>query len=341
MGYRLRRAGVRFAIVDAHPRTGDVWRRRWRSLTLFTPRAYCRLPGSTVPAWVDEYPSGDQIADYLEQYAAEHELPIRRAFEVDLLVQRDGAFEASSSADRVEAQRVVVATGPFDRPRVPACAPKLAAGVWQAHSSAYCQPSDVPSGDVLVVGGGNSAAQLAEDLSATHQVTMVTRGPLQVGPRTILGRSLFWYLDVTGMLRADRDSVLSRYARRYGDTIIGFEVKRLVREGRVAHIPHGVVDCEGGRVVLDDGRRLDVSSVLWCTGFQPGYDWIRIPGALDQQGAPRQERGISDVPGLYWLGQPWQSRLNSALLNGVAEDSRLLAAEVVSGLAASRGPTGS
>jgi putative flavoprotein involved in K+ transport len=330
MGFHLRKAGLRFTIVDAHPRVGDAWRRRWDSLRLFTPRPLCELPGMPMPRRVDYYPAKDQIADYLEGYSRYFDLPVQNDFRVEKLRESSAGFLVEGPAGTIYADRVVIAAGPFHVPRVPECAAALDREVWQGHSSAYRRPSDVPAGDLLIVGGGNSGAQLAEELSVTHRVTFATRGEPKFSPQSLLGISIFRYMQLTGMLRADKDAPVARYAQMYDDTIVGFRLKQLIKKGKLTSIPQAVTDCDGRAVILADGRRIEVASVLWCTGFRPAYDWIKIDGALDDRNAPRHERGVSPVRGLYWLGLPWQNSLNSALVNGVATDAARLIARLSS-----------
>ena len=342
MGFYLRGSGLRFVIVDEHARTGDSWRERWDSLKLFTPRFLCALPGLKMPQSARYYPHKGEVADYLERYAAHFKLPIRHNFMVKRLQRADGKFTVLGPVGDFRADIVVVATGPFRTPRLPACAAALSSRVWQRHSSAYRNPSDVPDGSVLVVGGGNSAAQLADELHRTHPVVLASSRSPVFSPSSILGLSIFCYLHGTGMLRTDRDSIISRYAREYDDAILGYRVRRLIQHGEISHIPYGVTDARDERVRLANDLELVVKNVLWCTGFRAEYEWVAIDGALNKDGTPRQQRGISPVPGLYWLGLPWQSRLDSALICGVAADARDLGYRIASarrtGSAAVSGP---
>lgn len=324
MGYRLRQAGLEFAILDERSRTGDVWRDRWDSLELFTPRPFVNLPGLKAPGDMRYYPAKDEIADYLQRYREQFDLPVRNDFRVQNLESRDGVFVVTGDEEILSARAVVIAAGPFHTPQVPACAQQLGPEVRQLHSQDYRRPDDLGPGNVLVVGGGNSAAQIAEELSTGHRVTIASSGPIAYAPKTIAGVSLFWFMHLTGMLRADKDAWVSRYARPYADTVIGFNLKKLVDQDVVRHVPHRVTDCAGREVVFADGSRDTFDNILWCTGFRPHYDWLKVDNALDEQGGPQQTRGISPVPGLYWLGLPWQNRLNSALINGVDRETRQL-----------------
>lgn len=324
MGWRLGQAGVSFVIVDERSRAGDVWRDRWDSLTLFTPRPFIGLPGMKAPRHISYYPTGAQMADYLEHYRDEFDLPVEHGFAVQNLSRRDGVFSISSATETLRAHAVVIAAGPFHMPYIPDCARRLGSDVTQLHSSDYRSPSDVPPGRVLVVGGGNSAAQLSEELARDHDVTIATGGPIAFAPRKILGASLFWFMHFTGVLRADKDARISRYARPYSDTVIGFGLKKLISTGAVRHIEHRVTDCADDEIVFGDGSRERFDTVLWCTGFRSHYPWLKIDDALTDDGEPHQDCGISPVPGLYWLGLPWQRRLNSALVNGVSSDTAFL-----------------
>jgi putative flavoprotein involved in K+ transport len=228
----------------------------------------------------------------------------------------------------VRARQVVLATGPFHRRRIPAAAADLAPEVFQLHSYDYRSPGDVPPGEVLVVGGGNSAAQLAVELSATRSVTVVSPRPLWYLPVSLLGVDLYWWTYLTGILNADAGSRASRYIRRRGDAIVGHQLRTLVRSGQVRVLPHRLVGADGRQVQLADGSSHHVSSVLWCTGFLPDTSWIEVPGATDGEGAPVHDGGASPVGGLHWIGRPWQTRLNSSIIDGVDRDARSLAERV-------------
>jgi putative flavoprotein involved in K+ transport len=328
--YHLLRAGVRDALLLEAGEVGQSWLDRWDSLQLFTPRRFSQLPGLRFPPGPTPTPSREEMAGYLREYARRWGLPVRTGTPVLRLTRTDGRFRAQTPAGEVEARHVVVASGAFRRPHVPAAARDLA--VPQLHSADYRSPDDVPPGRVLVVGGGNSAAQLAVELSATHDVTLASAREPRYLPARVLGVSIFDWLLVSGVLNADRDRWVTRQARARGDAIVGRELDRLRRRGVLRVLPHRVVSGAGTRVGLSDGSTLEVASVLWCTGFAPGTGWIDVPGALDGDGAPRHDRGASPVPGLHWMGLPWQTRLNSALVDGVDRDAHRTALRIARAL---------
>ena len=314
-------------VVDAAP-VGQTWLDRWDSLVLFTPRRFSALPGMRFPRGAGRSPTRSEMAGYLRAYAEHFDLPVRSGVRVQRLTSRPGGFLAETTAGPVRARHVVLATGPFHRPRVPAAAARLDAAVWQLHASAYCRPSQVPAGPVLVVGGGNSAAQLAVELAATHAVTVACPRPPWFLPEDVLGVSTYWWTFLTGVLNAGSGAPASRYVQRRGDAIVGRQLQALVRQGRVRLVPQRVVGADGATVHLQDGTALPVGAVLWCTGFLPDTAWIDVPGATDAAGAPVHAGGASPVPGLHWLGLPWQTRLNSSIIDGVDRDARAAAARI-------------
>ncbi len=326
--YWLRRlTDFKVQVVDGAP-IGESWSRRWDSLTLFTPRRFSGLPSMPFPKG-QRCPSRTEMARYLTAYAARFELPVSTGVRVHSLNHDGNNFRAVTSAGTMRARQVIIATGPFHLPYLPSGAQSLHPGVWQSHSASYRRPADVPGKCVVVVGGGNSAAQIAVELAATHDVTVLSPANPWYLPERVGGVSIYWWLYLSGALNAATDSRLSRYVRSRGDAIIGTELRRLSRAGHVRIIPHRVMTGSGTRLYLADGSTVDVERVLWCTGFRPDTSWVDVPGALDNQGAPRHSHGASPGPGLHWMGLPWQTRLNSSIIDGVDRDARATVRRVV------------
>ena len=330
--YWLQRLGARsLQVLDAEP-LGESWRQRWDSLQLFTPRRFSGLPGLRFPGGATRSPSRLEMADYLQSYAARFELPVRTGVRAERITRTDTGFALRTSAGPLTTRQIVLATGPFRQPYVPPAGDGLDRSVHQLHSFDYHRPTDVPAGRVLVVGGGNSAAQLALELSASHEVTVASPRPLWFLPEDILGASMYWWTLLTGVLNAGCEARVSRYIRGRGDAIVGRQLQALIRQGRVRVLPHRVVSAHGDHVELADGTQVPVDSVLWCTGFRPDTGWIDVPGALDDTGAPLHDAGASPVPGLHWMGLPWQTRLNSSIIDGVNRDARRTARRILAGL---------
>ena len=325
MAWHLQRQGLNFVVLEAGPEVGHVWRSRWDSLRLFTPAQYDALPGMAFPAPADTYPTKDPVADYLQAYATAFQLPVRLNARVTSLVQTDGGFEVRTTAEVFQARQVVVATGPFQIPFVPPMAAKLDAAVTQVHSADYRNPQALPEGPVLVVGGGNSGFQIAEELAATRTVDLSIATTYPMLPQRLAGRDLFWWLTRLGLLRV---TVTSRPGRRMSrpDFVIGTNRRRLERAG-VRFRPR-LVDAEGRTVRFADHRLLeDVGVVVWATGYRSDYGWIQIPGVV-QEGHVVHRRGVAEVPGLYFLGLSWQHTRGSALLGFVNDDAAWLADQI-------------
>jgi len=322
IAWHLARKHLRFVVLEAGPEIGHSWRSRWDSLTLFTPAQYDALPGMPFPGCPDTYPTKEPVAGYLQAYAAAFDLPVRLNARVTGLAETREGFEARTDSDLFRARQVVVATGPFQVPFVPPAADRLDGSVTQLHSAGYRNPQALPSGPVLVVGGGNSGFQIAEELAAAgRRVDLSIATKMPVLPQRLAGKDLFWWLT---RLRLMRVSTESRLGRRMSsrDFIIGSSRHRLQKAG-VRFRPQ--LTGAGGRAVhFADGGTLDAGVVIWATGYRPDYSWIHIPGVA-RDGQVTHRRGVTAVPGLYFLGLTWQHTRGSALLGFVNEDAAYLA----------------
>jgi len=322
VGHYLKEQGRDFAILDAGGRVGDAWRGRWDSLKLFTPAAYDGLPGMPFPASRGYYPTKQEMADYLETYAGKFGLPVYLGRHVRSLSRCDDGYVLVAGQERYVAGNVVVATGPYHTPRIPAFTQHLAPSILQIHSSTYRNPDQLPEGDVLVVGAGNSGAEIAVELVTSRRTYLAGRDT-GWAPAGLLRSRLFWWL----LDRVAVDTKLGRKGKRLdrlrGTPLIGLKPKDVARAG-VERVPR-VEDVVDGKPILADGRSLEVSSVVWATGFEPDFGWIELP-ILDEEGYPIQHRGVvDDAPGLYFLGLPFQHTFASAVVGGVGKDARYVA----------------
>jgi putative flavoprotein involved in K+ transport len=330
MAWHLTQQGLRFAVLEAAPELGHTWRSRWDSLKLFTPAQYDALPGMAFPAAADTYPTKDPVAEYLQAYAAAFDLPVRLNAKVtELRRLDDGSFQVHTADAIYRAGQVVVATGPFQVPFVPPPAAKLDPSVTHIHSGDYRNPQALPEGPVLVVGGGNSGFQIAEELAATRTVDLSIATTSPMLPQRRAGRDLFWWLTRLGLMRVTVDSRLGRRMSRR-EFIIGTNRRRLERAG-VRFRPR-LVDADGRTVRFADHSTLeDVGVVVWATGYRSDYAWIHIPGVV-REGHVVHRRGVSEVPGLYFLGLSWQHTRGSALLGFVNDDAAYLADRIATDL---------
>ena len=327
IGYFLAQQSRRFVILDGADSIGAAWRGRWDSLVLFTPRSYDSLPDLTFPGEPNGYPTRDEVTGYLERYAAEFELPIQLNSRVLRLSADNGHYVLELDRENIEATQVVIATGPFQMPFVPAFAGDIAPDVFQTHSTGYRKPSDIPDGTVLVVGGGNTGFQIAEELAATHKVHLAVGSRQMPLPQTLLGRDLFWWLGKLGLLEKTAESRLGRRLRDR-ETLIGSSPGAIKRRG-VKMRPRAR-SAAGTTVRFADGSDLQVNAVVWATGYRPDHSWIDVP-VFDPDGSARHQRGVTDLAGLYFLGLPWQHTRGSALLGWVKDDAAYIAERIAAG----------
>jgi putative flavoprotein involved in K+ transport len=331
-GYHLARRARPFVILDASRRVGDAWRGRWDSLTLFTPARYDGLPGWPFPAPARSYPGKDQVADYLEAYAARFELPVHGGVRVDGLSREGDRYLLAAGERRWLADHVVVATGAYQRPRIPTFAAELDAGILQLDPYRYRRPSQLGDGGVLVVGAGNSGAEIAHEVAATHPTWLSGPNAGHLPVRTggawdrLLTPPVWWLasnlLTVgTPVGRKIRPKALTTTA-----PLERVRPKELAAAG-VERVPR-TVGVRDGRPLLEDDRVMDVANVLWCTGFRPDFGWIDLP-VFGPDGLPLHHRGVVErEPGLYFLGLWFLYGFTSSLLGGVGRDAARIAEQI-------------
>jgi putative flavoprotein involved in K+ transport len=322
IGHYLARQGRNFTILEAAAAPAAAWRERWDSLRLFTPARYDSLPGAPFPGDPDHYPTRDEVVAYLTDYA--RELPVESNSRVRRLSRDGDAYRVELADGTYEADQVVVATGPFQTPRVPHLALELYPAVHQLHSTSYRNPAQVPGGPVLVVGGGNTGYQIAEELAHTHEVHLAIGSRQKPMPQSILGRDIFRYLDALGALTKTADTRIGRRMKD-GDTLVGSSPRRARRQGIRLH-PRAT-GAEGATVTFADGSRVAVATVIWATGFALDHSWVDAP-VFAPDGTVIQRRGVTPSPGLYFLGLPWMHSRGSALLGWVKDDAAHVAAAV-------------
>jgi putative flavoprotein involved in K+ transport len=338
LGQQLRQHDLRILLVDRNARIGDSWRQRFDLLTLFTPRAYSALPGLPLPGDPDGYPTKDEQADYLEAYAARFELPLALGTGIAALERLDGGFHAVTTlGDTITARAVVIATGAFQEPIVPAIASQLSPDVSQLTAATYRNPGDLPAGTVLVVGDGATGRQIALELSASRDVLLATGRPRRVSPDRILGRSVFWWMDKLGIARMSPESRIGsrvKAADPFPGKHLGLDRLRergITIAGRLASLV-------GDRATFASGESIPVGAVVWATGYRDRTDWVRIHGAVDAAGAFAHDRGVSPVPGLFFIGRSWQTSRGSALVTGVGRDAAEIVSRIETALATSVSP---
>jgi putative flavoprotein involved in K+ transport len=335
VGYHLARRGLPFVILEAAPRVGDTWRRRWDSLRLFTSARFDSLEGMPFPAPRHSFPTKDEMADYLEAYAARFQLPVRTGVRVDRVTYADGRFIVQAGDRRIEAEHVVVAMASYQQPRIPAFAAELAGDIVQLHSKEYRNPSQLRDGAVLVVGAGNSGGEIALELAKAgrtvwlsgrdtgHLPWKVDGAPAHLVLAPLLLRVVFHRVFTV-------DTPIGRKVRakvvHQGTPLIRVKPRDLEAAGvrRVGR----TVGVRSGRPLLADGQLLDVANVIWCTGFRPGLEWIDLP-IFDGDGEPMHERGlVPGAPGLSFVGLHFLYAMSSTMIHGASRDAERIARHI-------------
>src|SRR4051794_26462510 len=324
MGYFLAQHDRRFTILEAATELAAVWRERWDSLKLFTPVRRDSLPGREFPGDPDSYPGRDEVVDYLEDYARHFQLPVELDSRVLAVRGGDGGFEVELAERRYAAEEVVIATGPWQAPFIPPVASGLAPEVTQLHSTGYRRPEQLSDGPVVVVGGGNTGYQIAEELVRSREVHLAIGARQTPLPQRLLGRDVFDYLVRLGLMAKTVDSPLAQRLKDR-ETLIGSSPRRARKQG--IRLRPRVIGAEGATLRFADGSQQPVSAVIWATGFRLDHSFAHLP-VFDADGRVEHRRGVTSVPGLYFLGLPWQHTRGSALLGWVEDDAQYIAERI-------------
>jgi putative flavoprotein involved in K+ transport len=339
VGYHLTKRGHSCVILDANERIGDSWRKRWPSLRLYSPAVVDGLPGMPFPAPPHSFPSGRDMADYLEAYAQTFALPVRTSVAVDGLERNGDGYVVKAGERRFEADNVVVATGVFqhERPVIPALAAELDPRIRQLHSADYRSPEQLQEGAVLVVGAAHSGGDIAYEVARAGYPTLLSGRDAGQIPFDIEGRRarvVFPLLRFVATRVLTASTPIGRKAkseiRTHGGPLL--RVKRADLEAAgVERVLERTVGVEDGKPMLADGRVVDVTNVIWCTGFRNDYAWIESPLPLDADGFPEQKRGaVPSSPGLYFVGLPFLHSFASMLIIGAGRDGKKVAKHILS-----------
>lgn len=331
VSYHLGRKGIDHVVLDGASRIGDVWRSRWDSLRLFTPAKFDGLDGYRFPAGKDVFPTKDEMADYLEAYAAKFALPVRLNTRVNRLSNAGGRFRLETEHGDYEADQVVVAAASYQKPRISDFARDASADILQMHAHEYRNPDQIPDGPVLLVGAGNSGAEIAMDLKRTHDVILSGRdvGHVPFDIAGFLGRKFLVRMVVRGMfhhlltVRTPMGRKFRAKMHGHGMPLIRTRPGQLEAAGvrRIGKI----IGFKDGTAISEDGAKIPCATVIWCTGYHPGFDWIDLP-ILDDDGMPRQRFGKStDMAGLYFAGLHFQYAVSSTMVAGAGRDARRVA----------------
>jgi putative flavoprotein involved in K+ transport len=332
-GYYLKQQGQDFIILDANERTGDCWRKRWDSLRLFTPAWNNGLPGMPFPAPARSYPTKDEMADYLEAYAKLFELPVHTGVRVSRVSKEGDGFIVASDSRRFQAGNVVVAMSNYQVPKIPAFAGEMDPATLQLHSSQYRNPSQLRDGDALVVGAGNSGAEIALEVANSRRVWLAgnSTGHVPFRIESIFGQLvgvplvMFAFRSIL-TLNTPMGRKLRPRMRNHGGPLVRTKPGDLATAG-VERVPR-VAGVRDGLPLLEDGQMLETANIIWSTGFGPDFSWIHFP-IFQEGGYPQEDRGvIPAVPGLFFVGLAFQRAASSTLIGGVGTDAEYIAKKI-------------
>jgi putative flavoprotein involved in K+ transport len=326
--YYLQQQQASYVVLDEREEVGQVWAARYASLRLFSPAWASGLPGLPWPGSALRYPTKDEAAAYLRQYAAHFHLAIENNQRVTRVLAAVHGFEVQTATGRCyQARRVIVCTGPYSAPYIPAFGQALSPAVKQLHSSAYTEPSQVAGDTVAVVGSGNSALQIAIDL-ATHGRTVYVAFDEKT-PRMPNNTVMWASLMATGLLSVSRHSWLGQFMKGQPEPVVRGDFQRLRRLPNVHFIGRAIATTPDGGLVGQRSTTPPLASVVWATGYRPNYAWLNVPGALTPTGEPLHFKGISPVAGLAFLGLDWLTCRRSALMGGAGADARYVVTQLL------------
>ena len=321
MGHRLAQSDIQFVILEALSAVGDVWRRRYDGLTLFTPRSMSALPGLALDGERDGYATRDEFGSYLESYARRFNLPVYLDHRV-VALERHGESEflvLCGNGRSFAAPSVIVATGPFQVPKIPdmaADAPNIEHYVAETFRSAAIRGRS----RVLIVGDGASGRDIAAGLSRDHVTFLAIGKPRKLLPERVFGRSVWQWLRVFGLLSATRNSLIGRFmARADPFPHRGNALKDLARMG--VRIRPRLTGLDRSSASFADGSNQQVDVVIWATGYRDDYSWIRFEMEQGEWSEP--------APGLFFIGRPWQFSRRSSLIAGAEPDSSIVSQAVL------------
>ncbi len=327
VGYYLKLSNQNFLLLEKGNEVGESWKERYDSLVLFTSRMYCSLPGMDFEGEAQGSPTKDEVVTYLKKYAFSFNIPIKFQSEVVDISKMNGNFLIRTKTKEYVAKNLVSATGPFQTPIIPKISMNLSSNVNQLHSSQYKNPNQLVDGNVLVVGGGNSGAQIAVELSKERETFLAVSKKLRYLPLIVNKKSIFWWFDKIGILNATNNSLVGQLIQQKGDLIFGFELKEIINQKKVI-LKKRVIEGTQNQVIFEDSTSLEVRNIIWATGFKTEFSWLKIDGVLNEDGKVLHHRGVSQINGLYFIGLPWQYRRGSALLQGVGYDAKYVVEKI-------------
>ncbi|WP_234423336.1 MULTISPECIES: flavin-containing monooxygenase [Aquimarina] len=322
--YYLKQLNRNFVVIDSNSEIGESWLKRWSSLKLFTPSQYNNLPGYDFPSPKGHYPNKYEVAEYLKMYAKKLELTVLFNRTASAIKKEKDVFEIFCQDEIFYAQEVIVASGPFHIPFVPGFSKNVSNDVIQIHSKQYLNPDQLKEGNVCVVGSGDSGVQITKEIAETNRKVYLScaENTFTIFPQEFLGKTLWWWLKISGLLSIRTGSFLGKYIQNRQQPIIGTDVKALLNKSNVFKV--GLTTNYKDNKLHFQDTSAEVSNIVWATGYKPDFGMLKFPNILNVNGYPKNKRGVSEIYGLYFIGLPWMQTRGSATLGGVKKDAKYL-----------------
>ena len=325
MAYHLKKMGKKFVVIDGEKEIGASWLNRWDSLKLFTPTEYNHLPGMKFNASKGHYPTKFEVSTYFKLYVEKFEIPLQLDTLITSVRKNEKGFYVSHKDGEIQTKNVIVATGPFHIPYTPPCHTKISKTVFQMHSNYYKRVAQLQKGDALVVGAGDSGYQILDELSKDKNRTVYFSGNTKVKslPQQFLGKTLWWWFTLIGFLSYSKYSWIGKRINSSIQPVIGTNAKEILSRKNVIAVGR-TKDALNNEIVFEKGKITSIKNIVWATGYRPNFKWIEGL-ELDEDGYPKNYRGVSNINGLYFIGLPWMFTRGSATLGGVSKDASYLA----------------
>ncbi|AWW31339.1 NAD(P)/FAD-dependent oxidoreductase [Echinicola strongylocentroti] len=315
-GRYLQKAKKDFIILDQHLEVGDSWRNRYESLKLFTPAAYCQLPDLKMALPPNVRPTKNQLADYFSRYASHFDLPIHTNNRVTEIVRQGEAFLVKTTFEQIRAKKVIIANGLCQNSFIPEWADKLS--IPYIHSSQYRTPISIKGKKVLVVGGGNSAVQIIADLTNYFDIHWSTLRKPKLRSLIVFGKNILWWGDKFNQLeKPPKATKIKKPEPVYLFDDLKQKIKKAKRQPEV-------IGAGSNQVTFSNQKTEQFEFVLFATGFRPDYSFVNIEGFESDMDTLREQQGISKIPGLYFLGIPFQRSRSSHLIYGSQRDAEFI-----------------
>ncbi|GEQ85310.1 putative oxidoreductase CzcO [Patiriisocius marinistellae] len=325
MAYHLKKMDKKFLIVDGGNEIGASWLNRWDSLKLFTPTEYNHLPGLKFDAPKGHYPTKLEVANYFKLYVEKFNFPLQLKTLVKKVRKTETCFYVMHEQGEIKTKNIIVATGPFHIPYTPPCHSKISANILQMHSNYYKGLHQLEEGDALVVGGGDSGYQILNEISKNTNRIVYFSGDTKVKslPQNFLGKTLWWWFTLIGFLSYSKYSWIGKKINSTTQPVIGTDVKEILSRKNVITTGR-TKDAQEEQIIFENKKITTIKNIIWATGYRPNFNWIEGL-ELDEDGYPKNYRGVSNIEGLYFMGLPWMFTRGSATLGGVSKDASYLA----------------